>query len=233
MFSLKHLFHSPKADGTDSTLVRPSAWNDEHSMTASQSGIVVGRVTAGPGPMEEVPISQMFPIGAVTAFAGAAAPAGWLLCYGQSLIQADYPNLYAAIGLTYGAGPGPSTFLLPDLRGVAVGGKSNMGGADRGNLPGGAVLGGYLGAASTSTSVSASGYNGMTGSASVNGSTSGPSAPNIGSANGPQGTSTDGHVHNISFDAPVSVAGTVYVSGSTGTINIIQPTVCLNYIIKY
>jgi microcystin-dependent protein len=40
---------------------------------------------------------------------------GWLLCDGRSLLVADYPGLFAAIGYSYG-GSGVN-FSLPDLRG--------------------------------------------------------------------------------------------------------------------
>ncbi len=43
------------------------------------------------------------------------APAGWLLCNGQTVAQADYPKLYALIGTTFGAG-GAGNFILPDYR---------------------------------------------------------------------------------------------------------------------
>lgn len=49
------------------------------------------------------------------------APEGWLLCQGQSLVRSQYPELFAAIGTTYGAADS-TRFSLPDLRGrVAVG----------------------------------------------------------------------------------------------------------------
>jgi microcystin-dependent protein len=66
--------------------------------------------------------------GTVLPFAGAAAPAGWLLCYGQAVSRADYPNLFAAIGTTFGAGDGATTFNVPDLRGRVAAGKDDMGG---------------------------------------------------------------------------------------------------------
>lgn len=65
--------------------------------------------------------------GTVLDFAGDTAPNGWLLCYGQSLLRADYPNLFAAIGTTYGAADG-THFNLPDCRGRVHAGKDNMGG---------------------------------------------------------------------------------------------------------
>ena len=61
--------------------------------------------------------------GMMTAFAGATAPNGWLLCQGQSISKTTYPYLFAAIGYVYG-GSGDN-FNVPDMRGnVAVGLKS-------------------------------------------------------------------------------------------------------------
>ena len=69
------------------------------------------------------------PVGAVTPYAGAAAPARWLFCFGQNVSRMTYAALFAALGTTHGAGDGSTTFALPDLRGRAVFGKDNMGGA--------------------------------------------------------------------------------------------------------
>lgn len=45
-----------------------------------------------------------------------AAPDGYLLLDGSTLLIADYPRLYAAIGIKFG-GDGVTTFKLPDVRG--------------------------------------------------------------------------------------------------------------------
>jgi microcystin-dependent protein len=57
------------------------------------------------------------PAGALAMFAGAAAPAGWLLCDGAAVSRTTFADLFAAIGTTWGAGDGTTTFGLPDLRG--------------------------------------------------------------------------------------------------------------------
>ena len=66
--------------------------------------------------------------GAVMDYAGATAPDGWLLCDGSPVSRATYADLFAAIGTTYGAGDGSTTFNLPDLRGRTTAGKDDMGG---------------------------------------------------------------------------------------------------------
>jgi microcystin-dependent protein len=53
------------------------------------------------------------PIGLIHPFASATIPEGFLLCDGTTLDTADYPELFAVIGYSFG-GSG-SAFLLPDL----------------------------------------------------------------------------------------------------------------------
>lgn len=60
-------------------------------------------------------LQALQPIGAMTDFAGANAPVGWLLCDGTLYQVSSYPRLFAVIGSTYG-GDGISTFAVPDLR---------------------------------------------------------------------------------------------------------------------
>lgn len=56
------------------------------------------------------------PVGAGMLWFTGTAPAGWLLCQGQSLLRASFPALFAVIGVVYGAVDG-THFTLPDLRG--------------------------------------------------------------------------------------------------------------------
>lgn len=53
---IKHAFTSLKGDGTDATQVQPSNWNAAHS-TSIASGNLVGRLSAGAGVFEEIPVS--------------------------------------------------------------------------------------------------------------------------------------------------------------------------------
>jgi hypothetical protein len=74
--SLKHLFTSAKADGTDATLVQPSNWNEEHVLTQAPNTIL-GRATAGTGPTEEISLSASFTLagGTLDFVDGAITPA--------------------------------------------------------------------------------------------------------------------------------------------------------------
>jgi len=69
---------------------------------------------------------RLCPVGKIDMFAGSSAPSGWFICDGSAISRLDYPELYAVIGTTYGAGDGSLTFNLPDLQGrVPVGVSSS------------------------------------------------------------------------------------------------------------
>lgn len=61
-------------------------------------------------------VSAGFSSGDIKGIAGPNIPTGWLLCNGSAQSRIEYPDLYAAIGTTWGAGDGSTTFNLPDLR---------------------------------------------------------------------------------------------------------------------
>jgi microcystin-dependent protein len=64
-------------------------------------------------------VNGTLPIGGLAPFAGSTVPSGWLLCDGSSKKRADYPELFATIGVVYGSVDG-NTFNVPDLRGRDV-----------------------------------------------------------------------------------------------------------------
>ena len=80
----------------------------------------------------------MVPSGAVLYFAGRTAPAGWLKANGAAVSRTAYAALFAAIGTTYGAGDGRTTFNLPDLRGEFIRGWDDGRGVDAGRVFGSA-----------------------------------------------------------------------------------------------
>ena len=70
------------------------------------------------------------PIGSVIYSASSTAPAGFLKANGAAVSRSAYSGLFAAIGTTYGAGDGSTTFNLPDLRGEFIRGFDDQRGVD-------------------------------------------------------------------------------------------------------
>ena len=68
-------------------------------------------------------ISSAVPAGVIAQFGGSTAPTGWKLCDGTAYSRTvTYNTLFDAIGTTYGAGDGSTTFNVPNLKGkVPVG----------------------------------------------------------------------------------------------------------------
>lgn len=77
-----------------------------------------------PGPAGDADAVQLAtPVGTTVMFGGDTAPAGWLLCDGQSYVQANYPALFTAIGTKFGS-VDSTHFNVPDLQQRMVVGKS-------------------------------------------------------------------------------------------------------------
>lgn len=68
--AIKHKFISPKEDGADETLVRPSNWNDDHDYDAAVHEIPSGLIALWHGLLSNI-------------------PSGWVLCDGKN----GTPNL--------------------------------------------------------------------------------------------------------------------------------------------
>lgn len=156
--------------------------------------------------------------GIVDEFAGTMAPVGTIFAYGQSVLRADYPELFAVIGTTYGAVDG-THFNIPDLRGRVVAGKDDMGGASANRLTNqsggvdGDVLGGAGGAEThtLTTAQQASHTHGLNKAATAGGDGSGMAYSST-SLNNTTGVNS---------------------SGGGGAHNNVQPTFILNKVIYY
>ena len=241
ILSVLHKFVSAKGDGPDTTRVKPTNWNAEHDLVVDGDGVVLGRPAgAGPGPVVPVETSSLMPAGVIVDFAGTVAPPGWLMCYGQLLSRAAEPALFAAIGVQYGAGDGSTTFRAPDARGLVSAGKTDMGGADRGNLAGGGVLGAVLGGqynfAQTPVSGGISGT--AVGTLTLNLMTDAP-ANGIGSSGSGGGStfnfSDNSHQHAYHINTGITLAVTGSFAGgsfNSGNFSVVQGTIVFNKIIK-
>ena len=94
-------------------------WQDISTVRAGK--LPVGAAFVASGTVGVSPGQTFVPPGAVFPFAGSAAPTGFLICDGASVLRATYPDLFAVIGTTYGSVDG-THFTLPNLKGRVVAG---------------------------------------------------------------------------------------------------------------
>ena len=175
--------------------------------------------------------------GEIKAFAGATVPKGYLLCFGQAISRTAYAGLFAVLGTTYGAGDGSTTFNLPDLRGLVVAGKDDMGGSSAGRLSSqlaSTTLGASGGAQQENATVSGSAS--VSVGVTVSGTLSGNASATDFEGNFSPGAAFVGS--GSSFPVTVSGAmsgsggGSGSISGNTATVTNVQPTIILNQMIR-
>lgn len=77
-------------------------------------------------------INTLLPVSSVIHVAQNTAPTGFLKANGAAVSRTTYADLFAAIGTTFGAGDGSTTFNVPDLRGEFVRGWDDGRGVDSG-----------------------------------------------------------------------------------------------------
>ena len=97
--------------------------------TATELNFVDGVTSSIQTQINALPLT---PAGAVMPFAMSTVPSGWLECNGAAVSRSTYSALFSAIGTTYGAGDGSSTFKVPDMRGEFPRGWDNSRGIDSG-----------------------------------------------------------------------------------------------------
>ena len=222
----------------DNPSVGKNAWNIFDGSSDIRIGVV--------NPTDHTVAMDCMPAGVVLPYAGATAPTGFLLCYGQAISRTTYAVLFAAIGTTYGAGDGSTTFNLPDLRGRAAFGKGDMGGVEAGRLNSvigsalGAMGGAQLEAAGVSVSVSGgiSGFTGGSLGVHVDGYTTSGADNRTNATGGGSDVAAGSHGHSVSADGATSgslvVGGSFSGSGSgaTAAVTNVPPAIVLNQIIS-
>ena len=80
-------------------------------------------------------IGSEVPAGTMQMFAADTIPDGWLLCDGSAISRTDYAKLFSAIGTTWGAGDGSTTFNLPNSIGRFAEGAATSGSYKSAGLP--------------------------------------------------------------------------------------------------
>lgn len=86
-------------------------WLRENITTIMPPGNVQAQIAAAVGGIVSPPP------GVVAFTAASSAPGGWIAADGSAVSREDYAALFTAIGTTYGAGDGSTTFNVPDLQG--------------------------------------------------------------------------------------------------------------------
>jgi microcystin-dependent protein len=198
-------------------------------------------VTDGAGTMTFATVgAASLPAGGLIPYAGATAPAGWLLCFGQAISRTVYSTLFTAIGTIYGVGDGSTTFTLPDMRGQGTAGLDNMGGTSRNRVvdTNADVLGGEIGDSGghTHTHSLSAGAHTLTEAEIPSHSHTVPLNTTSGGGEDPIGACLD--INNMGA-SPVGTTSTGgggshahNMSGSITSQEALQPTIFLNYIIK-
>lgn len=125
--------HTHEIDKASTSVAGVVKLNDSLTSTAANEAL-----TARQGRVLDEKISQTSNnldtqyVGMVGYFARQSPPAGWLKANGATVSRKTYAALFAAIGTTFGAGDGHSTFNLPDLRGEFVRGLDEGRNVDNG-----------------------------------------------------------------------------------------------------
>ena len=162
------------------------------------------------------------PIGAGMDYWAETLPsANWMFAYGQAISRTTYAALFSLFGTTYGSGDGSTTFNLPDKRGRVSAALDNMGGTTAGRLNSpatGGITATTLGATGgeqkhtqTVSEMPSHNHNWRSGNGQAN-----------------SGSQYQTAINNAGYD---TYAPTDYTGGGNA-MNITQPTIICNYIIK-
>lgn len=173
------------------------------------------------------------PAGLVSPFAGASAPSGWLLCDGSAVSQTTYAALYAVVGANAFGTDSGGNFSLPNLKGrtvIGVGVGTEITGV-RGTLQGAATLPAHTHPVAAWATTDSAGNHGHT----VRAASGGAIVDNN------DGLVRGSNIQDPSFSGPIGASGshnhtipaTTTSSTGTGSHGVVQPSMPLNYIIKF
>lgn len=93
------------------------------SLIVTLSFLIAGMVYGASGDLTVTGNFNLLPPGTVIMYTGSTAPENWVIADGSEVLrEGKYAQLFAVMGTTFGAGNGSTTFNLPDFRRrVAVG----------------------------------------------------------------------------------------------------------------
>lgn len=173
-------------------------------------------ITDGSGVLS---FGSSLPAGTVIAHAGTSLPSGFLACNGSNVSRTTYAALFSAIGTTWGAGDGSTTFTLPDLRRrtlVGSGGVSSAGPANTVGSTGG-----------TETNNDAHTHS-FTPAGTISAASTWSQASGADGANGRSWPQTSGAAAAYTFSGSGGTTG----SALSSTQSQFQPSAVVQYVIK-
>lgn len=184
-------------------------------------------------------LTSLIPAGTMILFGGTSTPSGWFWCDGSAYSRTTYAALFAAIGTTWGVGDGSTTFNVPDLRGRApIGVGQGIGLTNR-------TLGSKLGEESHALTLAENGPHTHTGGLHTH--VGGEHTHTINACYHDSGTSggsvVSGTLHTSGNNKTTLSGGAVATSsdgavattssGSGTAHNTMQPSLVVNYLIKF
>jgi microcystin-dependent protein len=192
------------------------------------------------------------PAGSVVMYGGTAIPAGWVMANGAALNRVAFAALFAAIGTTFGAGDGTTTFNTPNLQqrfpvGAVAGGAYALGTAagaasytlTMANVPqhSHTMNHGHAASSGNENQAHTHSWAGWSTANEVLGYGLAPGAPSFVDrvlvSGGPSGTSPNlnGHVHAITVDAFNGTTGNAGQANPTA-VPTLPPYLAINFMIK-
>lgn len=186
-------------------------------------------------------LSTVDPLGIPKPYLGTTAPTGYVFCFGQAISRTTFAALFAVLGVSFGAGDGSTTFNLPDLRGMVLAGRDNMGGAAAGRITimGGTTLGAGGGGETVVLAVPnmpAHSHGGLSGAAGSHvhsmqafAGTNGGSGAGIQIA---EVINNENPTSRISTNGAPNHQHSIPSEGSGAPLANLQPTIIVNYILR-
>jgi microcystin-dependent protein len=197
------------------------------------------------------------PVGSVICYAGQLAPSGWLFCDGSEVLKNNYSDLYNIIGNSYGVASDSEYFVLPNLKEKVPVGSSSVTNFNLGNTGGNKTV------TLSESQIPSHTHTGTTNTSGTHNHTASDSGHNhtytdayfaenrglAGANNYGTSAGTDNDNNFIYRSGPVTDTGyanisinnsgehthtfTTNATGSGNSINIVNPYIALNYLIKY
>jgi microcystin-dependent protein len=192
--------------------------------------------------------SDVSEVGKISMFARSTAPSGYLKCNGAAISRTTYEALFSAIGTTFGAGDGSTTFNIPDLRGEFIRGWDDARGVDSGRTFGSWQGGQNLAHTHSATTSSDAHTHTWSGTTSSSGEHTHTTPLNVGGTGGRVAvsgvnitvtstnisTSSSGdHTHTVSGTTSSSAHSHTLTTDSQGGSEVRVRNIALLYCIKY